>query len=388
MVVIRRPELLGRVRTALRRAPVVCVVGPRQCGKTTLARQLLSARAGNYFDLEDPVALQRLQEPMTALSPLTGLVVLDEVQRRPDLFPALRVLVDRRPSRARFLILGSAAPGLLRQSAESLAGRIEVVRMAGLVVSDVGPRAHARHWLRGGFPRSFLARSEADSLAWRREFVSTFLERDVPQLACVVPSSATTLLRFWRMLAHYHGGVWKATDFASSLGVDAKTVRRYLDTFTDLFMVRQLQPWHQNVDKRQVKAPKVYLRDSGLLHYLLGGVADEGDLLSHPKSGASWEGYAIEEVLSAMEPDEAYFWAVHSGPELDLLLLKDGRKLGVEIKRADAPKLEPSMRAAIEILKLDHLVVFYPGTARYPLSDTVTVAPLREVARPARLLGR
>ena len=386
--VIRRPGLLARLRTAIRRAPVVCLVGPRQCGKTTLARQLVPARARNYFDLEDPVALQRLQEPMTELAPLEGLVVIDEVQRRPDLFPVLRVLVDRRPSPARFLILGSAAPGLLRQSAESLAGRLEVVRMAGLAIGEVGAASLARHWLRGAFPRAFLARSEADSLAWRREFVSTFLERDVPQLAASIPSSATTLLRFWRMLAHYHGGVWKATDFSASLGVDAKTVRRYLDTFTDLLMLRQLQPWHQNVDKRQVKAPKVYLRDSGLLHYLLGGVTDEDDLLSHPRCGASWEGYAIEEVLKAVQPDEAYFWAVHSGPELDLLLLKDGRRIGVEVKRADAPKLEPSMRAALEILKLDGLLVLYPGSVRYSLADRVAVVPLQAVARPTRMLGR
>lgn len=386
-MVIRRRKLLAQVRTALRRSPVVCIVGPRQCGKTTLARQLLPARARNYFDLENPVALQRLQEPMTALSALTGLVVIDEVQRRPDLFQALRVLVDRRPSPARFLILGSAAPGLLKQSSESLAGRIEVVRMTGLAMSDVSQKALSRHWLRGGFPRSYLARSEVDSLAWRREFVATFLERDVPQLAEVVPSSATTLLRFWRMLAHYHGGVWKATDFAGSLGVDAKTVRRYLDTFTDLFMVRPLQPWHENVDKRQVKAPKVYIRDSGLLHYLLGGVRGEEDLLSHPKCGASWEGYAIEEVLKAVEPDEACFWAVHSGPQLDLLLLMGGRKYGLEIKRSDAPKLEASMRAALETLKLDHLLVLYPGTMRYSLSDSVTVVPLTEVRESRQLLG-
>ncbi|HET7292422.1 MAG TPA: ATP-binding protein [Vicinamibacteria bacterium] len=385
-MVIRRRQLLAQVRTALRRSPVVCIVGPRQCGKTTLARQLLPARGRNYFDLEDPVALERLQEPITALSALTGLVVIDEVQRRPELFPALRVLVDRRPSPARFLILGSAAPGLLKQSSESLAGRIEVVRMTGLAMSDVSQKALPRHWLRGGFPRSFLARSELDSLAWRREFVATFLERDLPQLAAVVPASATTLLRFWRMLAHYHGGVWKATDFAGSLGVDAKTVRRYLDTFTDLFMVRQLPPWHENVDKRQVKAPKVYIRDSGLLHYLLGGVTGEEDLLSHPKCGASWEGYAIEEVLKAVEPDEACFWAVHSGPELDLLLLVGGRKYGLEIKRSDAPRLEASMRAAIETLKLDHMLVLYPGARRYALSNSVTVVPLAEVKESRRLL--
>ena len=333
------------------------------------------------------MALQRLQEPMTELSTLSGLVVIDEVQRRPDLFPVLRVLVDRRPSRARFLILGSAAPGLLRQSAESLAGRVEFVRMAGFAVADVGARRLARHWLRGGFPRSFLARSEADSLAWRREFVSTFLERDVPQLAASVPSSATTL---YPLLANARPLPWRRVEGDGLRGIAwAWTRRRCGATSTPsrtCLMLRQLQPWHQNVDKRQVKAPKVYLRDSGLLHHLLGGVTSEDDLLSHPKCGASWEGYAIEEVLKAVEPDEAYFWAVHSGPELDLMLLKDGRRVGVEIKRADAPKLEASMRAALEILKLDRLLVLYPGSARYSLSDSVTVVPMLSLTQPSRTL--
>jgi len=388
-MVIRRAELLRRTRTALRRSPVVALVGPRQCGKTTLARGFLQPSSPNYFDLEDALALERLAEPRTALEGLRGLVVIDEVQRRPEIFPTLRVLVDRHPSPARFLILGSASPGLLRQSSESLAGRIETIRMAGFGLAELGAGALDRHWWRGGFPRSFLARSDGDSAAWRREFIQTFLERDVPQLASVVPASATTLLRFWRMLANAHGGEWRATDFASSLGLDEKTVRRYLDLFSDLYMVRQLQPWHENLGKRQVKTPKVYLRDSGLLHQLLG-IQTEPDLLSHPKCGASWEGYAIEEVLRAVDVEdaEAYFWKVHNGPELDLLVIKNGRRLGVEVKRADAPRLEASMRVAMKDLRLEQLLVLYSGRVRYAIEERVIAVPLTDVAtRPARLFG-
>ena len=376
---------MRRVRTGLRRSPVVAIVGPRQCGKTTLARQFVPASSANYFDLEDAVALERLAQPRTALESLRGLVVIDEVQRRPELFPALLVLVDRDPSPARFLILGSASPGLLRQSSESLAGRIETLHMGGFCLTEVGVQALERHWLRGGFPRSFLGRSDSDSAAWRRDFVQTFLERDVPHLASVVPSSSTTMLRFWKMLAHSHGGEWRASEYASSLGLDEKTVRRYLDLLSDLYMVRQLQPWHENLDKRQVKAPKIYLRYSGLLHQLLG-VRTGHDLLSHPRCGASWEGYAIEQVLRAAgDESEAYFWRVHSGPELDLLIITGGRRIGVEAKRADAPRLERSMRTAMEDLRLEQLIVLYPGRVRYSLGERISAVPLTEVALPARL---
>ena len=391
---VKRPEVLARIRSALQRARVVAFIGPRQCGKTTLARLIVPADSPNYFDLEDPVSLVRLAEPMTTLGRLRGTVVIDEVQRRPDLFEVLRVLADRRTRPARFLVLGSASPALLRQSSETLAGRLEVVQLAGFSLGDVGVRALDRHWLRGGFPRSFLARSHENSLAWRREFVQTFLERDLPQLGINVPPAA--LLRFWNMLAHYHGNVWNAAEPARSLGVSEPTVRRYLDLLTGLFMVRQLAPWHENVGKRQVKAPKIYLRDSGILHQLLG-LRGEQELLRHPKSGASWEGYAIEEMLKLVQPDGAYFWATHGGAELDLLLLKDDRRFGVEVKRADAPRLTPSMRIAVEDLRLEKLVVLYPGERRYQLAERVTVVPLAAVgegfeaifaartrARPAR----
>ena len=252
---LERTEALSRVRVALRRSRVVALVGPRQCGKTTLAREIVPVGSQNYFDLEDPVSIARLAEPVTALRPLRGIVVIDEVQRREDLFPVLRVLVDRKPAPARFLVLGSASPGLLRQSSETLAGRIETITLGGFTLGEVGSRAVDRHWLRGGFPRSFLARSNSESFAWRQQFMQTFLERDVPQLGIGIAAAA--LLRFWNMVAHYHGQVWNAAEPARSLGVSEPSVRRYLDLLTGLFMVRRLAPWHENLGKRQVKAPKV-----------------------------------------------------------------------------------------------------------------------------------
>ncbi len=378
---IRRPRLLARLQRALRRARVVALLGPRQAGKTTLARRLVAPGSRNYFDLEAPAGLARLDEPMTALAPLRGVVAIDEVQRRPDLFPVLRVLADRRPLPARFLVLGSASPGLLPQSSESLAGRIEFVPIGGFTLEELGAAKLERHWLRGGFPRAYLARHDADSFAWRGGFVQTFLERDVPQLGAAVP--ATTLLRFWTMLAHWHGQVWNAAEPARALGVSEPTARRYLDLLSGLYMLRQLQPWHENIAKRQVKAPKVYLRDSGILHQLLG-IRTAHELLAHPKAGASWEGYAIEQVLATLEHDQAYFWATHQGAELDLLLMRRGRRFGVEIKRADAPRMTPSMHRALADLKLERLVVLYPGLEEYRLAERVLVCPLARVGDPAR----
>jgi len=374
---VKRLALLSQIRHALRRSRVVALIGPRQSGKTTLARQIVPPDSPRYFDLEEPTSLARLAEPMTALAPLRGVIVIDEVQRRQDLFPILRVLADRRPLSARFLILGSASPELLRQSSESLAGRMETITLPGFTLAEVGARALNRHWLRGGFPRSFLARTHEDSLRWRNEFIQTFLERDLPQLGVSIPAQA--LRQFWAMVAHYHGNIWNAAEPARSLGVSEPTVRRYLDLLTGVFLVRQLPPWHENLGKRQVKAPKVYVRDSGLLHALLG-VRTDAELLHHPKCGASWEGYAIEEALNLVQPDDAYFWATHQGAELDLLLLKDGRRFGMEIKRTDAPTLTPSMRIALDDLRLEHLIVLYPGMRRYPLSTRVTAVPLAEFA--------
>ena len=373
---IERPFDLQLVRRALKRSRIVALLGPRQSGKTTLARQLVAADSLNYFDLEDPPSLARLTEADSALRPLRGMVVIDEIQRRPDLFPLLRVLADRKPLPARFLILGSAAPELLKQSSETLAGRLETVPLEGFRLADLGTRMQTRHWLRGGFPLSFTARTEADSVAWRKQFLQTFLERDLPQFGVTIPSVA--LRRFWNMLAHYHGQIWNAAELARALAVNESTVRRYLDLLTGVFMVRQLPPWFENLGKRQVKAPKIYLRDTGLLHTLLG-ITNQHDLEHHPKVGASWEGYAVEEVLKALQPDEAYFWATHNGAELDLLLFKNGRRIGVECKRADAPTLTPSMRTALTDLKLDELYVVYPGEKRYPLTKQVEVVPLAQL---------
>ncbi len=372
---IRRSALLAEVRQAIRRSRVVALIGPRQSGKTTLARMIVPAESVRYFDLESPRSLARLDQPMAALEALRGVVAIDEIQRKPDLFPVLRVLSDRRPLPSRFLALGSASPMLLKQSSESLAGRIETVQIPGLSLGEVGIARINRHWLRGGFPLSYVARSESDSFAWRSQFIQTFLERDLPQLGISIPAPA--LLRFWVMVAHGHGGIWFAAEPARSLGIGETTVRSYLDLFTALLMVRQLQPWHANLSKRQVKSPKVYLRDSGLLHALLG-IRSEKELLEHPKSGASWEGYVIEEILKSVRPDEFYFWATHQGAELDLLLFKGGKRVGIEIKRSDAPRVTPSMRHAMRDLELDALAVVYPGSDSYTLDGAVDVLPARQ----------
>jgi uncharacterized protein len=366
----------GLVQIALKRSRVVALLGPRQCGKTTLARQFVPANSLNYFDLEDPTSLARLDEPETVLRPLKGLVVIDEIQRRPELYPLLRVLADRKPLPARFLILGSASPDLLKQSSESLTGRLETVPLEGFRIADLPAKMQGRHWLRGGFPLSYTARGETDSFVWRRQFLQTFLERDLPQLGVTIPAQA--LRRFWNMLAHYHGQIWNAAELARAMAVNETTVRRYLDLLTGVFMVRQLPPWFENLGKRQVKAPKVYLRDSGLLHALLG-IANQRDLEHHPKVGASWEGYAVEEVLKALRPDEAYYWATYNGAEIDLVIFKNGRRIGIECKRADAPTITRSMRIAVDDLKLDELMVVYPGDKRYALAKGVEVAPLAQL---------
>lgn len=381
---VKRETLVKEIQTALGRSRIVALVGPRQSGKTTLARQFVPANSLNYFDLEDLTSLARLNEPMTSLQDLQGLVVIDEIQRKPDLFPILRVLCDRDPLPARFLILGSASPELMRGTSESLAGRIETVSISGFSLAEVGVDSISEHWLRGGFPLSFLAVSEADSLAWRKNFVQTFLERDLPQWGIRVPPA--TLLRFWTMLSHYHGQIWKATEPARALGISEPMARQYLDILAGVYMVRVLQPWYANLKKRQVKSPKIFFRDTGILHYLLG-IRSSLDLQTHPKSGASWEGYAIEEVIRAVAPDESYYWATHNGAELDLMLLKNGRKIGVECKRMDAPSLTPSMRNSLEDLELDRLFVIYPGKTAYPLGEKVEVLPLTSISTLTKRLS-
>jgi predicted AAA+ superfamily ATPase len=376
---IERTSLINQIQTALQRSRIVALIGPRQSGKTTLAQIFVQPNSRNYFDLEG------LEQPVTALNDLNGVVVIDEIQRRSDLFPVLRVLADRQPLPAKFLILGSASPALIKNASESLAGRIETIQVSGFSLAEIGVGATNRHWLRGGFPLSFLSVSEENSTVWRKNFIQTFLERDLPQWGIQVPP--VTLLRFWTMLAHYHGQIWNGAEIGRALGISEVTVRRYLDIMEGVFMLRVLQPWFANVQKRQVKSPKIYFRDSGLLHYLLG-IRTETDLYSHPKIGASWEGYAIEEIIKALSPDEVHYWATHSGAELDLLLIKDGRRIGVECKRVDAPRLTASMRTAFDTLELSKLKVIYPGQLSYPLAENMEVIPLASlVENPSSLLG-
>jgi uncharacterized protein len=378
-----RHRIQEKIATALSRARGVVINGPRQSGKTTLAKYFLSSDSLLYFDLENPVHEQRLREPMQALSDLHGLgklIVIDEIQRMPQLFPILRVLMDRSNNPGQFLLLGSASPSLLRQSAESLLGRIETVEVSGFDLSElVREQAESfelvcnRLWLRGGFPRSYLAKNEADSFAWRTNAMRDHIRVDFPALGFNIQAPA--MLRFWSMVAHYHGQLWSAAPVSKSLGVSENTVRSYLDALTQTLMLRQLQPWHQNLGKRQVKSPKIYFRDTGFLHALLN-IHSWPELLVHPASGASWEGFALEQVLRIAEPDQAYFWSTHQGAELDLLLIKGTQRIGVEFKRVDVPVITKSMHIAIDDLQLDRLYVVYPGAHRFQIRAGVEAVPL------------
>jgi hypothetical protein len=377
---VARRDDVREVVSLLAEFPVVAIIGARQVGKTTLARAVaarLRRRGGASFDLEDPRDLARLDDPMRALAELRGLVVLDEVQRRPELFPALRVLADR-PRGARFLVLGSASPALLRQSSESLAGRIAVHELQGFGLRDVGARALRRLHVRGGFPRSFLAKTDAASLRWRDAFRRTFVERDLPQLVLEAPAAA--LERVWAMLAHVHGSTLNSSELGRSLGVADTTVRRYLDLLAGTFAVRLLPPWHENISKRQVKAPKVYVSDSGMLHSLLG-IADAEALDRHPKAGASWEGFCIAEVARRLgaRREECYFWATHAGAELDLLVVRGRRRLGFEVKYTSAPSITPSMRIALADLRLERLDVVHAGEETFPLGERVRALAARRI---------
>lgn len=384
-MLLDRPALAARVREAFEVHPVVALTGPRQCGKTTLAHAIAAQEPRiAYFDLEAAVDRRRLEAPEQALGRLVGLVVIDEAQRAPALFETLRVLADRPAGGARFLLLGSASPTLISGVSESLAGRVGIVDMAGFDLREVGPAAWRTLWLRGGFPRSHLAPSLKASASWRGSFVRTFLERDIPQLGITAP--AETLRRFWTMLAHYHGRVWNAAEFARALGAGESAARRYLDILTGALMVRALPPWFENLKKRQVKAPKIYVRDTGLLHTLLG-LTDEDQLAGHPKVGASFEGFAVEQALAAFETSNACFWATHAGAELDLLLMRGGKRYGFEFKHADAPGTTRSMRAAIADLGLDRLWIVYPGDEAYPLDDRISAVPVSGVPELAASLG-
>jgi len=369
---ILRPHALNRVLNVFRVHPIATLLGPRQCGKTTLARMIAEREHTTYFDLENPVDARRLSAPMRTLEPLSGLVVIDEVQRQPALFELLRVLVDRPQNQARFLLLGSASPLLVKDVSESLAGRTGFVDLSGFNLREVGPESRDLLWIRGGFPRSFLAPDDSAATIWREDFIRTFLERDIPQFGITIP--AETLRRFWTMIAHYHGQVWNAAEFARSLGTSENTARRYLDILAGAYMVRILPPWFENISKRQVKAPKIYIRDSGILHTLLQ-LSTLVDVQGHPKLGASWEGFALEQLLTLLEMRDTYFWATHSGAELDLLVMIGGQRHGFEFKYSDAPGHTRSMSVAVQDLTLEHLWVVYPGNQEYPLEERVSVTP-------------
>jgi len=374
-------ELHARQITGLlRRFPVVAILGARQVGKTTLAASIAPTLSNHIsrFDLENPSDLARLADPMLALQEPKGLVVLDEVQRRPELFPVLRVLADRKPVRTRFLVLGSAAPDLLRQSSESLAGRIAYYELPGLAVREVSFEHADRLWVRGGFPKSFLSRSDRESMEWRQSFIRTFLERDLPALGVNV--AADTMRRFWSMIAHHHAQLWNASEIGRSFGVADTTVRNYLDKLTDALVVRQLKPWHENLGKRQVKSPKIFVRDSGLLHALLN-LPTKRDIEGHPKLGASWEGFIIDQLVQQLgvSPEETYHWRTHQGAELDLLVVRGGLRLGFEVKRTVAPTLTPSMRSAMHDLKLKSLTVVHAGDQTFSLAKQVQAVAFRDV---------
>lgn len=372
---IHRPQDIAEIKKRLREFPVVAILGPRQCGKTTLVREFFHSE--NVFDLENPIDLTRLENPLLALQQLRGLIVIDEIQRLPNLFPLLRYLVDT-GKRQTFLILGSASRELIRQSSETLAGRIAYYEMSGFDLSELTGRPYRAHWLRGGFPRSFLSTTNRMSLLWRANYITTYLEQDIPQLGIQVP--ARTLRRFWTMLAHYHGQTVNYSEIGRAFGISDKTVRHYLEILEGTFMIRLLQPWHVNVGKRLVKSPKLFFRDSGILHSLLA-LSNQREVESHPKLGASWEGFVIENVCRRLSRADIspYFWATQAGAELDLFWQKSGKSYGIEVKYSDAPKLTESMRSSLKDLKLKHIWVIYPGTQRYSLHDHVTVVPMSEL---------
>jgi len=379
---IERRQELNTIEKLLKRNPVVGIIGARQVGKTTLAQQFASrsSAATTYYDLENPEDEARLADPMLVLKQHKGLIVIDEIQRHPGIFPVLRVLADRKRTPARFLILGSASPELMQKSSETLAGRVAYHHLSGFGLDEVDIREHINLWLRGGFPRSFLAESHRESHEWRRNFIRTFLERDLPQLGITIRSS--TLQRFWTMLAHYHGQVWNASEFARSFAVADTTVRNYLDILSAALVVCQLQPWHENISKRQVKSPKVYLSDTGILHALLN-LRTLRDVEGHPKLGASWEGFAIEQIIRCLQvyPEECFFWATYSGAELDLLIVRGRKKLGFEVKRSSSPRVTPSMQHAVEDLKLNRLDVIHAGDETFPMKEKIRAVAMRHLLK-------
>jgi uncharacterized protein len=373
---IERPDYIKQIEKAVSRSRITSLLGARGCGKTTLSRIIGDNIRSVRFDMESAPDIQRLMNPELILGGIEDLIIIDEIQKQPSLFNSLRVIVDRPENKARFLILGSASPDIVKNVSETLAGRVEFVELGGFNLAEAGVNALEKLWLRGGMPRSFLAKTEDDSIRWREDFIRTYLERDIPQLGIKIPSAA--MRRFWTMLAHYHGQLWDAAELARSMGLSGKTVRHYLDILSQTFMVRQLQPWYENIGKRQVKSPKIYFRDSGLLHSLLS-ITDMHDLTGNPRLGASWEGFAIEQFLAIIKPAQVYFWATHNGAELDLLFFHKGKRYGVEVKFSEAPVITKSMRIAIEDLKLEQLWIIYPGKITYQADVKITAMPLMEI---------
>lgn len=375
---IERSRAQQQLQESLRRSPVTLLTGPRQAGKSSLARHVTESEPSDFFDLEDPRDLARLADPMLALSGRSGLIVIDEAQLQPDLFQVLRVLVDKDPRPGRFLILGSASPELVGLSSETLAGRVTFNELGGFGLEDIGADMFDTWWYRGGYPSAFLAENDDDAGRWLDDYIATFLARDLGSLGFGM--SPTTMRRFWAMLAHYHGQTWNGAELARSIDVSQSTVRRYVDALTDALVVRQLPPWFENLKKRQVKSPRVLIRDAGLLHRLLG-IRNREELLVHPRLGASWEGLVVEHLASVSEPGAATFWSTHSGAEVDLRLAIGTKVIGVEVKRTSAPTVTRSMRSAIESIGLDHLFVVHGGELRFPLSSDVTALPAVDVLR-------
>jgi len=373
---INRPQFEEEIQESLSYNPVTAILGPRQCGKTTLARSVATSVKSMIFDLEDPADFELLDSnPKQILSAQNGLIIIDEIQRLPGLFAVLRVLADEPETKRKFLILGSASPDLIRNSSESLAGRIGFVNLTGFRLNEVGAENLQNLWLRGGFPRSYLAETDNQSFTWRNNFIQTFLERDISSYGFNIPP--VTLRRFWQMLAHYHGQIWNGAEFARAMGVSEPTVKRYLDILTGTYMVRQLQPWYENLKKRQVKAPKIFIRDSGILHALL--TLEKDNIISHVKVGASWEGFVVEQILQKIDTRDSYFWRTHTGAELDLMILKNGKKLGFEVKYSDVPKVTKSMINVIQDLGLNKLFLIYRGKRKIELQENIFALPADEI---------
>lgn len=374
---LNRENFEQQIKDSIQNNPVTTILGPRQCGKTTIARKIAESFSSVMLDLEDPTDFELLSNsPKAFLEQQKGLVVIDEAQRMPEIFPILRVLADQAELQQQFLLLGSASPNLIKNTSESLAGRIGFVDLTGFKLDEVGQENFQELWLRGGFPRSYLAESDEQSFQWREDFIRTFLERDINLLGFNIP--AMTLRRFWMMLAHWHGQIWKGSEFARSMGVSEPTVKRYLDILSGTYLVRQIQPWHENLKKRQVRSPKIYIRDSGILHALLSLPGDQ--IANHVKVGASWEGFIIEQILQKMDTRDYYYWRTHTGTELDLLVFKNRKRYGFEVKYSEKPQITRSMRQAMEDLKLDVLFLVYQGRHRMEIEDKISLVPVSQIA--------